>query len=161
MPEIPSTAQKSLALWGAAGPGDRRDTRTKVYMPSPPNGVKELNSLSFGKFQSYRIWRGGHWIVEETPAAEQVAARPSLLTTAGVAVEPYWSRQPKKPGPPDGGPVDYDFYRQAPELTSAARVPAGRTSSSPAASRCRGTSARFAGWQRSSSPVAATVLVGA
>jgi hypothetical protein len=36
-----------LALWGAAGPSDRRDARTNAYMPSPPNGVKKLNSLSF------------------------------------------------------------------------------------------------------------------
>jgi hypothetical protein len=27
MPEIPSAAQKPLALWGAADPSDRRDTR--------------------------------------------------------------------------------------------------------------------------------------
>ena len=36
-----------LGALGAAGPSDRRDTRAKAYMPSSPNGVKELNSLSF------------------------------------------------------------------------------------------------------------------
>jgi hypothetical protein len=39
-----------LGALGAAGPGDRRETRAKAYMPPSPNGVKELNSLSFEKF---------------------------------------------------------------------------------------------------------------
>src|SRR6185295_9461156 len=47
MPEIPSTVEKSSGLWKAVAPGDRRNARTKAYMPSPPDGVKELNSLSF------------------------------------------------------------------------------------------------------------------
>ena len=101
---------------GAAGPRDQRDTRAKAYMPSSPNGVKELNSLSFGEFASYRIWRGGHWIGEETPGSRStVPARPSLPATAGVAVDPRTrARNRKSTGPPDGGPVDYDSLWTSP-----------------------------------------------
>ena len=140
-----------LALWGAAGPSDRRDTRATPYMPSSPNGVKELNSLSFMGRANYRVIRG-HWIGDAASGSRPLSALPSRLSWPAQSIRAPEPATKKARGRPLTAPlitvlVDWPGSLLQRSRCRPAELPARRS-----VTMSEVTSARFAGCERSRTP---------